>query len=106
MIDDTEIVFDRDSAEFTSLCANAAADAGGSAILARISALLGVVAADDDLGFFLRNQFDQFVGAGLDAGTAAGAFAAPKSCFAALQVLISAYSYSFFALFVVPLHMT
>ena len=82
MIDDTEIVLNLDSSEFTGLRAQSAADAGSGAVFARLSALLGVVAADEDLGFVVGNDLDQTVGAGLDAGAAAGALVAVDDSYA------------------------
>ena len=76
VIDGGKVVFDVDRVEFTGSLAHAAADAGDGAVLAGIRALLGVVAADDDLGLIVRDDLDQVVGAGLDTSAAACALVA------------------------------
>ena len=76
VVDDSEVVFDVDRVEFTGSLAHAAADAGDGAVLAGIRTLLGVVAADKDFCLIVGNDLDQAVGAGLDAGAAAGALVA------------------------------
>ena len=73
VVDDSEVVFDMDGVKFTGSLTHAAADAGDVASLAGICALLGVVAADKDFCLIVGNDLDQAVGAGLDAGAAAGA---------------------------------
>ena len=73
VIDGSEVVFDVDGVEFAGPLAHAAADAGDITAFTGIRALLGVVAADNDLGLIVGNDLDQAVGAGLDAGAAAGA---------------------------------
>ena len=76
VIDHTDIVLDRDRAEFARPRANAAADARDIAALLGVSAFLRVVAADDDFGLAVGNDLDQLVRACLDACAAAGALAA------------------------------
>ena len=76
VVDGGKIVFDVDRVKFAGSLTHAAADAGDITALAGIRALLGVVAADDDLGLVVGNDLDQVVGAGLDAGAAAGALVA------------------------------
>ena len=76
VVDGGKVVFDVDRVEFAGSLAHAAADAGDITAFTGIRALLGVVAADNDLGLIVGNDLDQAVGAGLDAGAAAGALVA------------------------------
>ena len=76
VVDDSEVVLDVDGVEFAGSLAHTAADAGDGAVLAGIRTLLGVVAADENLGLVIGNDLDQAVRAGLDTGAAACALVA------------------------------